>query len=243
MLDIDDYSVKKYEKDLKTFARKAFPHAVRFTLNKAAFETRTEGQANIRRNMTTRNRFTEQSVRVNQAKGMNVDNLRATVGSVAEYMERQEFGGVARGKGKYGAVIPTSYAAGQQGQIPRTKLPRKANSIQQIQLRKRVRAARSARQFAFLTGLIAAREGDKFVFIPGGSNASSGIYRVWGRDKKRGQFRGIKLKMLYSMRQTPTRTPREPWLSDATKKKRKQMQAYYRDALLYQLQRQGVFGY
>lgn len=243
MLDVDDKQLKQYEKDLQTFARSAFPHATKATLNKAAFETRKGAQMNIRWNMVNRNRFTEQSVQVEMARGLLVEAQQAVVGSTADYMYRQEFGGQASKGGKYKAAIPTSYAAGQDGAQPRTKLPRKVNTMQQIQLRKRLGTSVSRRQYAFLSGLIAAREGDKFVFIPGATGSDGGIYRVWGRDKKRGQFRGIKMKMVWSMRKAPTRTPRNQWLAPATDDARGRMRTYYRDALLYQLQRHGVLGY
>lgn len=240
MIDIDVKQLRELEKDLLTFRAKAFPFAVRGTLNSAAFETRGRAQEAVRSEMILRNKHTERSIRVETAKGVNVDSMAARVGSDADYMYRQEFGGQAPKK-----PIATSFAAGQDGARPRTKLPTKPNQMQQIQLRNRVKNAASPRQEAFLRGLIAAREGDKFVYIPGRTGASSGIYRVWGRNRKKGKFRSIKLRMVWSMRKTPTKTPKNSWLLPATRQvgARKRMQTIYRDQLLQQLRRHQVLGY
>lgn len=234
MLDIDPSDVKQYEKDLQQFARSAFPHATKATLNKAAFETRKRGQMNIRWNMTTRNRFTEQSVQVEMAKGMTVESQQAVVGSTAEYMHDQEFGATVRGKGASKA-IPTAYSAGQaDGTRPRSKLPRKPNQMQSIQL-KRQTAGKNVWQRNRIAIQMAAESGSKFVYLELGR--TKGIFRVLGGKRK------PRIRMVWSLSRRAVTVPKNPWLGPATDDTRQDMPRYYRDALLYQLKRQNILGY
>ena len=64
MFQINDDDVKQLESDLKTFARRALPFATKATVNGAAFNAQREAKQNVREDMLTRNRFTEQSIRV-----------------------------------------------------------------------------------------------------------------------------------------------------------------------------------
>lgn len=235
MFEIDDRDVRRYEKDLQTFARSAFPHATKATLNKAAFETRKRGQMNIRWNMTTRNRFTEQSVQVDMAKGMAVDSQRAVVGSTAGYMHDQEFGATVRGGGASKA-IPTAYSAGQaDGTRPRSKLPRKPNAMQNIQLKRQRGNAANKWQQNRIAIQMAAGSGSKFVYLELGR--TKGIFRVLGGKRK------PRIRMVWSLSRRAVTVPKNPWLGPATDDTRQDMPAYYRDALLYQLKRQNILGY
>lgn len=234
MIRADDKQIRQLEKDLQTFARKALPYATRELLNRAAFETRKRAQQNIREQMVLRNKHTERSVRVEKVKGLNIGSMRAVVGSDADYMYRQEFGGAAPKE-----PIPTSYSAGQHRAKPRTKMPRKVNQMQQIQLKRRGKP----RQTDFQRALAAAQEGDKYVFISGRTGIARGIYRVWGRERKKKQYRGVRLRMVWSIRRTRTRTPENPWLRPATDATTREMPGWYEQALRYQLQRHGVLGY
>lgn len=234
MLDVDQKQVKEYEQDLKTFARSAFPHATKATLNKAAFETQKRSRMNIRWNMTTRNRFTEQSVQVEMAKGMTVDSQKAVVGSTADYLYDQEFGATVRGKGASKA-IPTAYSAGQaDGTRPRSKLPRKPNQMQSIQLKRRA-AGQNVWQRNRIAIQLAAESGSKFVYLEMGR--SKGIFRVLGGKRK------PRIRMVWSLSRRSVVVPKNPWLGPATDDTRQDMPRYYREALLYQLRRAGVLGY
>lgn len=245
MIDIDVKEVKQYESDLKTFARKAFPYATRSAINGMAFAAQKRGRENLRSDMTLRNRYSEQSVRVEQARSLTVSRQEAIAGSIVEYLEAQEFGGTTDRRGAHKTVIPTGYAAGQEGARPRTRLPRKVNKLTNVKLRQRVRKGEfaSRRQEAFLRALLAAQEGDKFVYIPAGGDASSGIYRVWGTRKRKGRYRGVKLKMVYSFRRAPSRIPRNAWLRPATADAVRERDVLYAKALVFQLHRLGVLGY
>ena len=243
MLKIDDRDIKEFEADLKTFARRAYPFATKGTINGAAFGTQKQAKADVRNRMTLRNRFTEQSIRVEQSRTLRVSRQSATVGSIVDYMADQEFGGLKHAGGKYGTVVPTSYAAGQgMNKRPRTRLPTRVNKLANIRLGKKIKRGNvSRRQEAFLRGLIAANQGDKFVFIPGGGGASTGIYRVWGRQKKRGRYTRIRLKMVYSMKRPSTVIPRSPWLGPAVAKIESVIPRIYLREMKRQAKRHNLF--
>ncbi len=114
MLSVDDKEIKRFERDLKTFASRAYPFATKATINTAAFETQKVARKRIRRIMTLRNKFTRQSIQVEQARGLNVNTQAAVVGSTQDYMETQEFGGTVRRRGKEGVPIKTSFSAVQR---------------------------------------------------------------------------------------------------------------------------------
>lgn len=235
MFEIDSKDLKRLEGDLKTFARRAYPFATKATINRAAFETRKEYQSNMRDDLILRNKWTERSVRVEQAKTLNVSRQEAVVGSLAEYMATQEFGGTVRGKSG-GQPIATNYAAGQgTSNAPRLRLPRKPNQLKSIQLKRGVRgvAGREARTVA--TVRAAAAAGDKFVYLDLGRR--KGIFRVLGGKRK------PYLRMVWDLTRKSVHVPRRPLLLPATNTVQRRIPEYYRDALLFQLRRAGVLGY
>lgn len=235
MIEFDDRELKIYEADLKTFAKKAFPFATKATLNRSVFEIRKEYQSGMRNDLVLRNKWSERSIRVEQAKTLNVPRQEAIVGSIAEYMATQEFGGTVRGGGKH-QPIATSYAAGQGlGARPRTRLPRKPNQLKSIQLKRRGNsaAARKARNAAAIGD--AAGSGNKFVFLDLGKR--QGIFRVLG-GKRRPYIR-----MVWDLSKRSVRVPAKPLLLPATRAVQKRIPEFYRDALLFQLKRHRILGY
>ena len=136
MFGINDRDIRRLERTLGEMSSRAIPYATRNTLNQNAFAVRAEYQKNIRDDLINRNKFTERSVRVEQTRSLNIATQRVTVGSIAPYMDEQEFGGTKTAKGKTGVPLATSYSAGQsEGSEPRTRLPRKPNKLQNINLR------------------------------------------------------------------------------------------------------------
>lgn len=235
MIEVDVRDVKQYESDLKTFAKKAFPFATKATVNKAAFETRKRAQANVEDDFVLRNKFTRSSIRVEQARTLNVRRQEAIVGSIADYLATQEFGGVERGRGKH-QPIATSYSAGlSEAAQPRTRLPRKPNRMQSIQLKRRGRGANSRKQRNLMAVKEAAAGGNKYVFLDLGRR--EGIFKVLGGK------RSPRVKMVWDLSRRSVRIPRKPWLAPATVATQGHLPQYYADALVFQLRRQGVFGY
>lgn len=235
MLEIDNKQVDQYVADLKTFAARAYPFATKATVNKAAFETRKGYQGRMRAELTLRNKWSEQSVRVTQAKALNVSRQEATVGSTADYMATTEFGGTVRGSGKY-KPIATSYAAGQaQGARPRTRLPRKPNKLSNIQLKRRGPggANRKARNAAAIQE--AAASGNKYVYLDLGRR--QGIFRVLGGKRK------PYIRMIWDLSRRMVRVPARPLLLPATMEQKAKLPQYYGEAALFQLKRHKILGY
>ena len=234
MLKINDDDLKQYESDLKTFANRAFPFASKNTLNRSAFEAQKISRNNIDAKMVQRNKFTKQSIQVEQSRTLNVAHQSSSVGSIADYMKDQEFGKVIRKSGKEGVPIATSYAAGQsEGAQPRTRLPRKANTMAAIQLRSRRTRGKTRRQRNLVVIKEAAQSGRKYIFLDLGR--SKGIFKVIGGKRK------PKIKMIWSMREQSIVIPRNPWLKPVVNRVQKLMPTFYRDSLVFQLKRQGLF--
>lgn len=227
MITINTNDVKRFERELKRIKQNALPYAMRSAINSAAFETRKAAQNELAQRMTLRNKWTANSIRVDRAKGREGV---AKTGSIEDYLERQEFGGVSRpAKGDY-KPIATSYAAGQGESVkPRTRLPRRPNRLSSISLNRGRRSGTNRKQRNKLAFIEARDAGEKFVYMDLGR--TKGIFRIIGRG------RNAKPKMVWDLSQKTTRTPRRPWLKPATDKAAPRMPELYAKALKFQLDR------
>lgn len=234
MFGVDDRDIRKMERDLKTFARKAYPFATRRTLNDAAFQAQKIARVDVQRDMILRNRFTVRSIRVNQTKTLQVSRQGAAIGSIADYMEDQEFGAVKAKSGKEGVAIATSYSAGQgENARPRTRLPRRPNTLVNIQLRRRRKQGNSRKQQNLVAIKQAAATGRRYVFLDLGRR--KGIFKVTG------SMRRPKIKMVHDMTKESVIIPRNPWLKPAFDESARMLPAFYADALRFQLRRRNLF--
>lgn len=233
MITVDARQVRAYEKDLKTFKARAYPFATKQTINSAAFMARGFAQENIREQMVERNKWTARSVQVEMARGLVVAQQQAAVGSVAPYMETQEFGGTKRTRGKEGVPIPTSYSAGQgENAQPRTRLPRKANTLQAIQLRRQIKKG-NRKQRNLVAIRTAVSTGQRFVYLE--LQRRRGLFRITGGK------RNPQIKMVWDLSRPVVVIPRNPWLKPATDRTVPQLPALYQAALIAQLERHGLF--
>ena len=163
MFNFDDKEIRRFERDLDRFKHRAFPFATKQTLNQAAFATQRITRLGFKQDLTLRNKFTVQSVQVDQARTLNVRRQAATVGSIAGYMADQEFGAIKTKKGGVGTPIATPYAAGESMDARvRTRLPRKANTMRAIQLARR-RKSTGRKQRNLIAVQQAAKGGRKLV--------------------------------------------------------------------------------
>lgn len=233
MFSIDDREIKRLERNLKTFKARALPFATKATINEAAFTARRIAQVGIRRKLITRNKFTEQSVRVVQSKGLNINRQAAIVGSMTPYMEIQEFGGTKRKKGKKGVPIATSYGSGEgEGARPRTRLPRKPNKLQNIKLARSSNKGKGRRQKNLIAVRVAAKSGQKYVYLDLGRR--EGLFKVIGGK------RNPRVKMVWSLENETVVIKKRPWLFPATQKAAAFIPRNYRRALQFQLKRHGL---
>jgi hypothetical protein len=233
-ITIDDEQIKQYESDLKTFADRAYPFATKNTLNQAAFSAREGYVANARGSMQLRNKFTERSMRVEPVRGLNVNMQRAIVGSTADYMEVQEFGGIKRKGGKTGVPIATSVASGEgEGVQPRRRMVPRSRRLGNIALRNKRVKALSKKRKNFIKVKETAKSGRKFVFLD--HEKHPGIYRITGG------VRRPQVKLVWDMSKESVVIPRNPMLAPAVKDAERVMPFLYQESLEFQMKRQGLF--
>lgn len=234
MFGVDTKDIKQMERDLKTFASKAYPFATRKTVNDAAFQAQRIARTDVKNDMVNRNRFTVQSIQVEQTRTLQVSRQAAVVGSTADYMEDQEFGAVKGKTGKEGVQIATPYSSGEgENAQPRTRLPRKPNRMASIALQKRRKKGSSRKQQNFIAIRQAAATGRKFVFLDLGRR--KGIFRVTGGKRR------PKIKMVHDMTKQSVVIPKNPWLKPAFDEAARMLPAFYADALRFQLRRRNIF--
>ena len=229
MFTIDSPDIKRLEADLKAFAHKAFPFATRNTVNRAAFQARREWQHQIDEKLVQRNKFTRNSIQVDLSRTLNVRQQAATVGSIAPYMENSEFGGI-----KTDPAIQTGYSAGQQGQQPRTRLPRRKNALKNIQLSKRKRGRKLTRvQRNIVKVKTAAATGAKFVHLK--YTGGEGMFKVLGSKRR------PRIRMVADLSRKSVVIPATPTLGPAVVATRKAIPLLYKAALTEQLRRHRLF--
>jgi len=234
MFKVDTSDIKLLEGDLKRMAHRAYPFATKATVNKAAFVAMKISRGHIGSEMITRNAFTKKSIQVEQARTLTVSRQEAIVGSTADYMEVQEFGGVKHKKGSEGVAIATSYSSGEgENTQPRRKLPRRPNKLASIRLQRRSKKGASRKQKNMMAIKQAAESGSKYVFLDLGR--SKGIFKVTGGKRR------PKIKMVYSFREQSVSIPKNPWLAPSVRKTEKQIPNIYKKALEFQVKRLGLF--
>lgn len=242
MFKIDTKEIVDLEHQLKTFADRAFPFATKQTINSMAFEGQKLIKTGIGDTMIERNKFTRNSIRVEQSKTLNVNKQSSIVGSTADYMDDQEFGGIKYKSGKEGTPIATSYAAGQgMNSGKRTRLPRRANTLQNIQLRRQRTKGRNRKQRMVLAVRDAVESGNRYIFLK--MKRKKGIFRVIGgkRGTKRGWPGNAQIRMVHDLTEQSVRIPKNPTFAPAVKRVETMMPAIYRKALIFQLKRNKLF--
>lgn len=235
MITIDSTDIARLERDLATFRRSALGAATRDAVNAQAFAGKRLWGREVKRKMIQRNKFTAgAAIRVERARGGRVDRLEAVLGSIAEYMDDQEFGATQQKRGRLGKPIPSRVAAGQaMGSAPRTRAVRRPNWLQNIQLKGK-RRSRGGKRQNVIAIKEAASSGRPYAYLDLGPR-SRGIYKITGSPER------AKIRMVWNLSQPSVRIPATPTLGPATKAVAKRSPGLYRAALLSQVQRQGIF--
>ncbi len=226
--------IVKFELELDRFNKRALPFATRNTINELGFAAQRLSIERIKTSLINRNKWTVQSIRVQKTKSLDINTQQSVVGSTADYMEVQEFGGVKVKRGKEGIPIATSYAAGlSQDTRPRTRLPTRANKLRNITLTTKSTKWHSRKQRNFVEIKKAAASGRKFLFLNLGTR--QGIFRVIGGKKK------PRIKMIYDLSHQSVRIPRKPWLFPSVKKTQELMPQIHLKSLQFQIDRLRLF--
>lgn len=223
MFSVNDRDVKRLERRLKNINERAIPFATKETINKMAFGSQKLARQEIQQRMILRNKYTVSSVRVDQARGLYIPGQVARMGSTADYMDEQEFGGSKKRKTGRSVSIPTSFAAGQRGARPRTKLPRKAFQMAQIMLRKGVKRGSNPKQQNAIN--IATSLGG-FTYLQLGRR--KGIFKI---DKKGNPT------MVHDLSRASVRIPALKWMKPSVDSIVRRRGEFYAQALNFQLSR------
>ena len=236
MISITFRGLDRFRKAIRTLESRAIPHAIRDTLNGCAFALRTEWQKTVRSDLTNRNKYTERSIRVDRARGINVRAMVSRTGSVAAYMGDLEEGTTARGKGKH-KVIPAPAAAGHApGAGKRTRVVRQALRISGLQVAKQSLGRYGKRRQNAITLAIAQRKGERFVLLNRQKGSGRGLFEVRAGGRKQ-----LGLRMLYDLSRGSVRVPARHTLKHAIAKATPLFEREGYRAFLRQLKRARIF--
>jgi hypothetical protein len=222
MVQIDMANIIQLERDLSKLYRKAVPFAERQAVNTTAFDLQAEARQTVRRTMTLRNRWTERGIQLTKATSRNPE---AEVGSLSDYMVKQEFGGTKSKGGKVGTPIATPYSSGEGLKAqPRKKLARRPNQLKNIRL---TRTKSGETNVAKIKQ--AQRSGKKFLYLDFGR--SKGIFRILK----------TRIRMVHDLKQRTVVINPSPWLQPSVRRVLPRMREFYSDALEEQIRRQRLF--
>lgn len=175
IIDIDVSDFADFGESLGRLKEKAWPYAVRGTLNTVAFDTSREWRRQIENgDLQVRNTFTVRAITVDKATGTNIMNMRSTVSAPkAPWLEKLETGGIEeRGN------VPTGSAAGAGLSKPKRKRALGKNAtLASVTLAPRVTRG-SRRQRNRVAVKMAVASGRKLVFLDLGKRR--GVFKVMG---------------------------------------------------------------
>lgn len=207
MIEIDVGDIHRARRKLETIASKGLPYAARQALNDVAFAAREEWQGQMRSTLTVRSKWTERSVQVDRARGLDVRGMRAIVGSVQPYMRTQEEGGAIASSGKHGVAIPTSVASGEgRSKRPRKRLVRRRSWLSAIQL-PQGRGGKTRQQRNAVAVQQALNTGARVAFLDLGDR--KGIVRVSGAKRR------PRIQWLWDLSRRSVTVPARPTLEPA----------------------------
>jgi hypothetical protein len=233
VVSVEMKGLTKLVDDLTRLRKSALPFAARNALNRSAFAARKEWQDEIKRTFTTRNNFTERSVRVEKATGTDLKSMQSVVGSVAPYMGDQEEGATVRGRGAHKA-IPGPVAAGQAAGGKRTRLVRSANKLSAITAVRGKGTTRKQRNAVAMA--MAKRDGKPVALLerPGGGK---GLFKIGGRKNR------ITARLLWDVSRSSVRVKAEPTLQRTLKRIHRRVEDIHVGAVIEQLKRHRLLGH
>ena len=245
--------VADLERQFEALKSRAFPIVLRRTLNDTAKEAMYIARKDVKRKMTLRNRYTQQSIQFHPIRSLATLKQGASTGSVEPYMAKQEFGGAKVKKSKVGVPIPTTTSSGEsKSKRPRKRLPidaRKHGAMVTRRTKGRPGQPKNNRQ-AFVLKMIDAQKqgsGDQFFYHDfhnmNTKRKKRGIFMTSGGTATgRGVPRGMKkIRMVRDL--TEKRVTNKPlkWLVPASRTALRKQPQFYAKALQYQLTRAARF--
>ncbi len=229
MVKVEFKGLKEMARDLKRLRERGVPNAIRNVLNTAAFETRAIWQRQIRSTFTNRNPFTERSIRVEQARG---SSMVSKVGSIADYMAKQESGGTVSSKGGSHKVIPAPGAAGQAAGGKRKKLVRGRFYLGAIQVAHP--ALSGGRRQKNAIAIAMARKSGKSIVMLTRPSGAKGLFLIGGGK------RTLRTKLLWDVSRSSVHVHAEPTLERSLNAVKPKLEHMLEAALTQQVQRLGI---
>lgn len=231
---VDTSDHKRYHKALEGFQR-SIPYAMRNGLNSCAFELRKTWQLEIRAAFTLRNKFTERSVRVEKANGLNIGSMKAVTGSVAPYMGDQEEGAKVKGRGKHKAIPAPVAGGGKPGGTNRPRLVAGRFKLGAVSVASKPLAKYGRRRQNAIAIAIAVRKGERFALLNRSKGKGRGLFEVKGLKRK------AKVRLIWDMSRGSVKVPAEPTMARAVHRSRNAFERIMRSSLEDQAKRHGLF--
>jgi hypothetical protein len=229
---VDTSDFRRYERDLKRFGE-AHAHGQRNALNGCAFEAQKAWRTEVKRTFTLRTQFTERSIQVDKAKGLDLRTMQASVGSVAPYMEDQEEGAVVHGRGKHKA-IPAAVAGGAAGPgiRPRPVLGRYRLPSIKVANPKVGRFGRKKRNAIAMS--LAVKTGNKFALLSKAKGGGRALFEVRKVSKRK-----FKTRLIWNVDRASVHLKPEPTMHRAIARSMSAFERITQNALREQLRRAG----
>lgn len=210
---------------------KAFPDAVRYTLNELAAQTYKAARKDLSKTFTLRNTWTARSLAYEKVGSSDVvETMESRVGSREAYMREQEEGVNRTAKGKHGEPIPTTFTSGEGEARTRRKRVMRKYYLNRLRVAQGMyaqakRDAHDESQVLPLLIAMAKKKRKKVIFWQG--RRKSGLFLI---DDKR-------LPMLYDLSERTITSKARPWLSEATARVAPRLRKLYGKALFYNLKK------
>ncbi len=185
------------------------------TVNVQAALTRKNAIKNVQSDFTLRNNFTTSQIRFEQMEKVRLISLskiesRVGITEKAEYMARQELGGVHKASGKR-LAIPTNKARGGNKGSPvlKSNYLSKAKKVKPNAYKGENKSSTDGRKWKMVARAYIAEKHNLLMPYKGG------LYRISNFTKRGNDKVSFKMDLIYDMKHEETTTTASPWLLPA----------------------------
>lgn len=241
----DDFTLdtRMFEKDAKRVllqSKNALGEAVRYTLDRMAYQAYASSKRALKGQFTIRNTWTSRNMAFVKVEptARRIDEMQSEAGSRLEYMEAQQEGSKHRAKGKHGVPIPTTHASGEGAAKQRKKRVQKRFYLSRLKIGKglyadaKAAAAGDRKQHYAIMLSMARKRRLKFVYWES-ARGTKGLYKI--RDPRNREDWAI--EMVYDLSQRMTSAKPRDWLTPAADKATESLRKTFGAALSFQMRK------
>lgn len=231
LITLDNSELREFSRKLHLMSSTAIPNAVRYTLDKMAYQTMREARRGLKDHFTLRNTWTSRSIAYEKVGASNnIDRMESCTGSRMAYMRHQEEGINRAAGGKYGEPIPTTEASGEGQVSVRKKRVLRKFYLSRLRVAKGLYQetkayAKSTRQHIAIMAAKARKMKRRIVYWRSPRSGKEGLVQVLER----------RLPMLYDLTLDRIRSEPRHWLRKPTNEVTKKLYDIYGKALRFQL--------